>query len=197
MNWAKIHDFWILADEIYAELVYDDSFVSFASLTGLKERTVLLNGFSKAFAMTGWRLGYMCGPTHFISRALKIHQYSIMCAPIMSQYAGMEALKHARVAIWDMKASYLARRDFVVSSLIDMGLEVCVPEGAFYCFPSIRSTGLSSEDFCMKLLETEQVAVVPGTAFGVSGEGFIRCCYATSMDDLKIAMARMRRFVNE
>lgn len=194
---AQKYDLWIMSDEIYGELTYDQDYVSFASLPGMKERTVLLNGFSKAFAMTGWRLGYLCGPEDLISRALKIHQYSIMCASILSQYAGIEALKNAQKDVIDMVKSYKFRRNLFVKELNLLGLETAVPGGAFYCFPNIQKTGLTSEEFALRLLQEEKVAVVPGNVFGLGGEGYIRCCYATSLDLLKEALKRMKRFVQK
>jgi aminotransferase len=194
---AKKHDFWVLSDEIYADLTYDGSFTSIAALPDMKERTILLSGFSKAFAMTGWRLGYLCGPDELLKRALKIHQYAIMCAPTMAQYAGIEAMQNAQGDVKDMRESYHQRRNLVVGRFNDMGLKTVMPEGAFYCFPSIKSTGLSSQDFALQLLKSKKVAVVPGTAFGKNGEGFVRCCYATSLRDLKTATQRIKEFIAE
>lgn len=191
---ARKHDLWVLSDEVYAELTYDEAYTSFASLPHMKERTVLLNGFSKAFAMTGWRLGYICAPRPLVERVLKIHQYCMLCAPIMSQYAAIEALKNSLPQVEEMKKSYQARRNFFVSGLQDAGYETFLPEGAFYCFPSIQHTGLSSEEFALELLKQHKVAVVPGSVFGAGGEGYIRCCYATGMDQLKEALARISTF---
>jgi aminotransferase len=190
------HDLIVLTDEIYSELRYDGvKHVSIASLPGMKERTVLLHGFSKAFAMTGFRLGYACAPQPIIEAMMKIHQYSMLCAPIMSQNAALEALENGAPAMMAMRESYHQRRDFMVKRLNAMGLSCHTPGGAFYVFPDIRSTGLSSKDFATKLLEAENVAAVPGSAFGASGEGFLRCCYATAFDDLRTAMDKMERFV--
>ncbi|NWK54238.1 aminotransferase class I/II-fold pyridoxal phosphate-dependent enzyme [Verrucomicrobiaceae bacterium N1E253] len=192
------HDLIVLSDEIYCELRYDahDPHCSIASLPGMKERTVLLHGFSKAFAMTGFRLGYACAPQPLIEAMMKIHQYAMLCAPITSQAAALEALEHGEAAMLKMRDSYHQRRDYVVSKLNEMeGIRCHCPGGAFYVFPDIRETGLSSKEFAMRLLEAEDVAAVPGDAFGDAGQGFLRCCYATSFDELKEAMTRMKRFV--
>jgi aminotransferase len=191
------HDIMVLSDEIYCELRYDadDVHVSIASLPGMKERTILLHGFSKAFAMTGFRLGYACAPTPLIEAMMKIHQYAMLCAPITSQAAALEALENGEPAMLKMRDCYHHRRDFVVSRLNEIGLDCHLPGGAFYVFPDIRKTGLTSKDFAMRLLEAENVAAVPGDAFGEAGEGFLRCCYATSFDELKTAMNRIERFV--
>lgn len=193
---AVKHDLIVLADEIYSELRYDGvRHVSIASLPGMKERTILMHGFSKAFAMTGFRLGYACAPQPIIEAMMKIHQYSMLCAPIMSQNAALEALENGGPAVEKMKDSYHMRRDFLVKRLNEIGLECHLPGGAFYVFPDIRGTGRSSQDFAMGLLEEESVAAVPGGAFGPSGEGFLRCCYATGMNDLRTAMDAMERYV--
>lgn len=190
------HDLIVLSDEIYSELRYDGKrHVSIASLPGMKERTVLLHGFSKAYAMTGFRLGYACAPKPIIEAMMKIHQYSMLCASIMSQNAALEALENGAEAMEEMRRSYHQRRDFLVKRLNEIGLECHLPGGAFYVFPDIRSTGLSSKEFAMRLLEAESVACVPGSAFGPSGEGFLRCCYATAFDDIRTATDRMERFV--
>lgn len=191
------HDLMVLTDEIYSELRYDatEEHVSIASLPGMKERCVLLHGFSKAFAMTGFRLGYACAPQPITEAMMKIHQYSMLCAPIMSQMAAIEALENGAPEVAKMRDAYHQRRDFLVKRLNQMGLECHSPGGAFYTFPDIRGTGLTSKEFAMRLLEEEGVAAVPGSAFGVSGEGFLRCCYATGFDDLKLAMDKMERFV--
>lgn len=190
------HDLIVLTDEIYSELRYgDDKHVSIASLPGMRERTVLLHGFSKAFAMTGFRLGYACAPQPIIEAMMKIHQYAMLCAPIMSQNAAIEALENGKSAMETMKASYHQRRDFLVRRLNEIGLECHLPGGAFYVFPDIRSTGLSSKEFATRLVEEENVACVPGDAFGPSGEGFLRCCYATAFDDIRTATDRIERFV--
>lgn len=190
------HDLIVLSDEIYCELRYDEEdHLSIASLPGMRERTVLLHGFSKAFAMTGFRLGYACAPQPVIEAMMKIHQYSMLCAPIMSQMAAIEALENGLPEVERMRESYKQRRDFVVRRLNGMGIDCHSPGGAFYVFPDIRETGLDSKRFAMQLLEEESVAAVPGTAFGPSGEGFLRCCYATAFEDLKTAMDRMEAFV--
>ncbi len=190
------HDLIVMTDEIYSELRYDGSpALSIASLPGMQERTILLHGFSKAFAMTGFRLGYACAPQPIIEAMMKIHQYSMLCAPIMSQNAAIEALEHGTPAMIEMRNSYHQRRDFLVRRLNEIGLDCHTPGGAFYVFPDIRSTGLSSKEFAMRLLEEENIACVPGGAFGPSGEGFLRCCYATAFDDIRTAMNRMEQFV--
>lgn len=191
------HDLIVLSDEIYCELRYDADHphVSIASLPGMKERTILLHGFSKAFAMTGFRLGYACAPAPLIEAMMKIHQYAMLCAPITSQAAALEALENGGDAMITMRDSYHQRRDYVVDRLNQMGINCHLPGGAFYVFPDIRQTGMQSQQFAMELLESENVAAVPGDAFGVAGEGFLRCCYATSFDELKVAMDRIQRFV--
>jgi aminotransferase len=190
------HDLIVVTDEIYSELRYDDeAHVSIAALPGMRERTILLHGFSKAFAMTGFRLGYACAPQPIIEAMMKIHQYSMLCAPIMSQNAAIEALENGTPAMIEMRTAYHQRRDFLVRRLNEIGLDCHSPGGAFYVFPDIRSTGLSSKEFAMKLLEEENVACVPGGAFGASGEGFLRCCYATAFEDIRTATDRIERFV--
>ena len=190
------HDLIVISDEIYSELRYgDDPHVSIASLPGMWERTILLHGFSKAFAMTGFRLGYACAPEPIIEAMMKIHQYSMLCAPIMSQNAALEALENGAPAMIEMRDSYHHRRDFLVRRLNEIGLDCHLPGGAFYVFPDVRSTGLSSMEFAMKLLEEESVACVPGGAFGPSGEGFLRCCYATAFEDIRTATDKIERFV--
>ncbi|RYL94942.1 aminotransferase [Sporolactobacillus sp. THM7-4] len=189
------HDLLVLSDEIYAELVYDGNYTSFAAIRGMRERTILVSGFSKNLAMTGWRLGYVCTPAEITEGLLKIHQYAIMSAPTMAQYAGIEGLKTGREDIDEMRKSYRQRRNYIVQSLNEIGLSCHKPEGAFYTFPSIESTGLNSEQFATRLLHAEKVVVVPGNAFGKSGEGHVRCSYATSMEQLQEAMKRIRRFV--
>ncbi|MDD5956196.1 MAG: aminotransferase class I/II-fold pyridoxal phosphate-dependent enzyme [Lachnospiraceae bacterium] len=189
------HDIYVMTDEIYSELTYQMDHVSIASLPGMKERTVYINGFSKAFAMTGWRLGYACAPEVILKQMLKIHQFAIMCAPTTSQYAGIEAVKHCDREVEDMKMQYNERRVYVLQRLRGMGLTCFEPYGAFYAFPSIKSTGMTSDDFATTLLKTEKVAVVPGTAFGDCGEGFIRISYAYSMENLKIALDRIEKFL--
>ncbi|WP_163538501.1 aminotransferase [Gracilibacillus sp. YIM 98692] len=191
------HDLLVISDEIYAELSYDDQAASIASINGMTDRTVVISGFSKSFAMTGWRLGYAVGPTDIIRAMTKIHQYTMMCAPTMAQHGALEALRNGNDSVMEMKTSYRQRRNLVVKALNEMGLSCHLPGGAFYVFPSIRETGLSSETFAQKLLEEEGVAVVPGHVFGESGEGYIRCSYATSIKQLDEAMKRMNRFVEK
>ena len=191
------HDLIVLTDEIYGELSYDQTHVSFVSVPGMKERTVYLHGFSKAWAMTGFRLGFACAPPELTDAMMKIHQYTMLCAPILSQRAALEALKNPAEDIVEMRDSYAVRRNYMHSAFVDMGLDCVLPGGAFYMFPTIGKFGMSSYDFAMKLLEAEDVAVVPGTAFGPCGEGSIRCCYATSLDDIKEAMTRIGRFVGQ
>ncbi len=193
----KEHDLYVISDEIYAELTYSGRHFSIAALPGMKERTVVINGFSKAYAMTGWRLGYTLAPAEITAVAKKIHQYAIMCSPTVSQYAGVEAARNGDADIEKMKEAYNQRRRFLVQSFREMGLSCFEPEGAFYVFPSIQATGLSSEEFALKLLEEQKVAVVPGNAFGESGEGFIRCSYAYSIDELKLAVQRIGKFVEK
>ena len=192
---AKKYDLVVLTDEIYSELNYDGNHISIASLPGMKERTIFLHGFSKAFAMTGWRVGYVCAPAAMTAAMMRIHQYSIMCAPTVAQEAALEALKNGGNAMLEMKESYRSRRDFFVRGLNDAGLQCLLPHGAFYAFASVKNTGLSSEEFAEKLLRAEHVAVVPGEAFGPGGAGFIRCCYATSAEELQEALIRIKRFV--
>jgi len=189
------HDLVVLSDEIYAELAYDDEFASFASIRGMYERTVVLNGFSKSFAMTGWRLGFLCAPKEFAEAMLKIHQYAIMCASSMAQFAALDALKNGMDDVEDMRRSYRARRNYIVKSFNELGLECHIPGGAFYAFPSIKSTGLSSEEFAERLLLEEKVAVVPGNVFGESGEGHVRASYASSIEQLQEAVKRIRSFL--
>lgn len=190
------HDLIVISDEIYSELRYDEEeHLSIAALPGMRERTILLHGFSKAFAMTGFRLGYACAPTVLIEAMMKIHQYGILCAPITSQAAALEALTGGEDLYLSMKESYHQRRDFLVERFNEMGIDCHCPGGAFYVFPDISKFGLSSKDFAIGLLESEQVAAVPGDAFGESGEGFLRCCYATGMDDLKSAMDSIERYI--
>ncbi|MED1439913.1 aminotransferase [Aeribacillus composti] len=191
---AKRYDLLVVADEIYAELCYEDEYVSMPSIEGMKERTILISGFSKGFAMTGWRLGYIAADRVFARAMLKVHQYSIMCAPTMAQYAALEALENDEDVLY-MRKSYQRRRNYIVQSLNEAGLFCHLPGGAFYAFPSIKSTGLSSEEFAERLLLEEKVAVVPGNVFGQSGEGYIRCSYASSMEQLQEAMKRIKRFV--
>jgi aminotransferase len=195
---AVKHDLLVFTDEIYSELLYDNrKHKSIVEFPGMRERTVLLHGFSKAFAMTGWRLGYACAPAPLREAMMKIHQYCMLCAPIMSQMAGIEALKMGETAYEDMRQSYEQRRNLIVSRLNGMGLHCFNPGGAFYVFPDIRSTGLSSKEFAIQLLEKKSVAVVPGSAFSSAGEGFVRCCYATAPELIAKAMDLMEEFVNE
>jgi aminotransferase len=192
---AVKHDLVVLTDEIYSELTYDElPHHSIASLPGMKERTVFLHGFSKAFAMTGWRIGYACGPADIIEAMMKIHQYSILCAPIMAQEAAIEALEHGQRSVARMREEYRLRRNFIVSSLNEAGFPCHLPRGAFYVFPDIRETGLPSKEFSLRLLDSKKVAVVPGTAFGPGGEGFVRCSYATSMEKIRLAIKRISEF---
>ena len=189
-------DLFVISDEIYSELTYaKEDHVSIASLPGMKERTVLINGFSKSYAMTGWRLGYACAPELILKQMLKIHQFAIMCAPTTSQYAAVEALKNGDKDVAEMRGAYDQRRRYLVKALRDMGFDCYEPQGAFYVFPSIKKFGMTSDEFALKLLEEEKVAVVPGTAFGDCGEGYLRISYAYSLNDLKRALERMERFV--
>ena len=188
-------DIFVMSDEIYSELTYKDKHVSIVSIPGMKERTLLINGFSKAYAMTGWRLGYACGPKELIKQMTKIHQYAIMCAPTTSQYAAIEALKNGDNDVKEMRTAYNQRRRFLINAFREMGLECFEPYGAFYVFPCIKEFGMTSEEFATRFLREEKVATVPGTAFGDSGEGFLRISYAYSLDTLKIAMERLKNFV--
>ncbi len=197
---AKIiieNDIYVMSDEIYAELTYKGEHVSIASLDGMKERTILINGFSKAYAMTGWRLGYACAPKEIIRQMTKIHQFAIMCAPTTSQYAAVEALKNGDDDVESMRQAYNQRRRFLLNAFREMGLECFEPYGAFYVFPCIKEFGMTSEEFATRFLEEERVAAIPGNAFGESGEGFLRISYAYSLDNLKIAMERLKRFVEK
>ena len=191
------HDIYVMSDEIYAELSYKEKHVSIAQLPGMKERTILINGFSKAFAMTGWRLGYACGPEAIIEQMTKIHQYAIMCAPTTSQYAAVEALRNGDRDVAEMCTAYNQRRRFLVHAFREMGLPCFEPYGAFYIFPCIREFGMSSDDFAMRFLKEEGVAVVPGTAFGDCGEGYLRISYAASLENLRTAMERLGHFLEK
>jgi len=193
---AKHHRLLVISDEIYAKLVYGVEHTSVASLPGMKENTILLGGFSKAYAMTGWRIGYAAAPREIIAAMTKIHQYTMMCVPTMAQFAAIEALKSGEGNVAEMVADYDKRRLVMVKGLRDIGLSCFEPKGAFYAFPSIKSTGLTSDEFAERLLSEERVAVVPGSAFGQCGEGYVRCCYATSLPDIEEALTRMKRFVN-
>jgi len=193
---ANKYNLFVISDEIYAHLTYDGKHICLASLPGMVERTLLLNGFSKAYAMTGWRLGYAAGPADVIAAMTKIHQYTMLCAPITAQKAAIEALRNGAVERERMVDQYNQRRRVIVSGLNRIGLPCVEPKGAFYAFPSITGTGMSSEEFCEALLKEEKVAVVPGNAFGKTGEGYIRCSYASSIDKIKEALNRMERFLN-
>ena len=190
-------DIFVLSDEIYSELSYKGDHVTIASIPGMKERTILINGFSKAYAMTGWRLGYACGPREIIEQMTKIHQFAIMCAPTTSQYAAVEAMRNGDTDVATMREAYDQRRRYLVNAFKEMGLECFEPYGAFYIFPCIKEFGMTSEEFAERFLMEEKVAVVPGTAFGDSGEGFLRISYAYSLQTLKAALARLERFVEK
>lgn len=194
---VKENDIYVMSDEIYSELTYKGEHVSIASIEGMKERTILINGFSKAYAMTGWRLGYACAPKEIIKQMTKIHQFAIMCAPTTSQYAAVEALKNGDDDVKIMREEYNRRRRFLMNSFREMGLDCFEPYGAFYVFPCIKEFGMTSEEFATRFLEEEHVAAVPGNAFGDSGEGFLRISYAYSLENLKIAMERLKRFVGK
>ena len=189
------HDLLVITDEIYAELSYDQEHLSISSLPGMKERTILLHGFSKTWAMTGYRIGYACAPAELSEAMMKIHQYTMLCAPILSQEAAVEALRMPDTDIREMKSACQRHRNYMYKSLRNMGIPCHKPVGAFYAFPDIRGFGMPAKDFALRLLNEERVAVVPGTAFGESGEGHIRCCYATGLDDIKVAMERMDAFL--
>ena len=190
-------DIMVISDEIYAELTYGQRHASMANIPDMYERTIVINGFSKAYSMTGWRLGYICGPKELIAAMTKLHQYGIMSAPTTSQYAAIEAMEHGDKDIQDMKDEYDGRRRFIVDGFRKLGLDCFEPRGAFYCFPCIKSTGLTSEQFCEQLILEEKVAVIPGSAFGPGGEGFVRACYAASMKDLGEALNRIERFLTK
>ena len=191
------HDIYVMSDEIYAELTYKGEHVSIASLPGMQERTLLINGFSKAYAMTGWRMGYVCGPENIIAQMTKIHQFAIMCAPTTGQFAAVDALKNGDPDIAEMRTAYNQRRRYLMNAFREMGLECFEPYGAFYVFPCIKEFGMTSEEFATRFLEEEKVAVVPGTAFGDCGEGFLRISYAYSLENLKIAIGRLEHFVKK
>lgn len=193
----KKHDIFVISDEIYSELCYTDQHVSIANIEGMQERTILINGFSKSYAMTGWRLGYACGPKEIIEQMTKIHQFCIMCAPTTSQYAAVEALKNGDEDVQNMREAYNQRRRYLVHAFKEMGLECFEPFGAFYMFPCIMEFGMTSDEFATRFLMEEKVAVVPGTAFGDCGEGFIRISYAYSLDNLKLAIGRLQHFVEK
>ena len=191
------HDLYVMSDEIYGELTYKGKHVSIAAIPGMKERTIVINGFSKAYAMTGWRLGYACGPEDIIRQMTKIHQFAIMCAPTTSQYAAVEALRNGDDDIVEMCTAYNQRRRYLLNAFREMGLDCFEPYGAFYVFPCIKEFGMTSDEFATRFLAEEKVAVVPGTAFGDSGEGFLRISYAYSLEKLKVAIGRLERFVNK
>jgi len=189
------HNLLVITDEIYAELTFEGDHVSIASLPGMLERTIFLHGFSKAYAMTGFRIGYACGPVEIIEAMMKIHQYSMLCASIISQEAAIEAIEHGESDTVEMREQYRLRRNYIVKALNEIGLKCHLPRGSFYAFPSIQSTRLTSKEFAVRLLEQEKVACVPGSAFGPGGEGYLRCCFAAALDQIEIAMQRMQRFV--
>ena len=190
------NDIYVISDEIYSELSYKGDHVSIASLPGMYDRTIVINGFSKSFAMTGWRLGYAAGPELIIEQMVKLHQYAIMCAPTTSQYAAVQALRNGEDDVEMMRDAYNQRRRYLLSCMREMNLECFEPFGAFYIFPNIKRLGMSSDEFALRLLKEEKVAVVPGTAFGKCGEGFIRISYAYSLDNLKTAIERVKHFIN-
>lgn len=193
---VKKHQIWVLSDEVYCELVYDENkHCSIGSFPGMKDYTIVLNGFSKAFAMTGWRIGYLCCSAELMDQVFKLHQYSTICAPIMSQYAALEGLRTGWAEVERMRVSYQQRRNLMYKAFVEMGLEVVEPEGAFYIFPNISSTGLTAEEFATRLIEEYQVAVVPGDVFGAGGTGYIRCCYATDINKIKLAVERIAAMV--
>lgn len=193
---VKRHNLLVITDEIYAELTFEGEHASIASLPGMAERTIFLHGFSKAYAMTGFRIGYACGPAEIIEAMMRIHQYSMLCASIISQEAAVEAIQNGAADMLEMRDQYRLRRNFIVKAFNDMGLKCHLPRGSFYAFPSIGATGLRSKEFAVKLLEEEKVACVPGSAFGPGGEGYLRCCFATSLEQIEVAMERMGRFVS-
>ncbi len=196
-EFVKEHDLYVISDEIYSELSYKGAHVSIASLPGMRERTIVINGFSKGYAMTGWRLGYCCGPEVILKQMIKLHQFAIMCAPTNSQYAAVEGLRHCGDEVEEMRKAYNQRRRFLMHEFKRMGLECFEPFGAFYVFPSIKEFKMTSEEFATRLLYEEKVAVVPGTAFGDCGEGFLRISYAYSLEDLKIALGRLEHFIEK
>ena len=196
-EWICQKDLFVISDEIYSELTYDGDHVSIASIPGMSERTLVINGFSKAFSMTGWRLGYGAGPKDLLEQMTKVHQFAIMCAPTTSQYAAIEALRNCDRAVEEMRQEYNRRRRLVVASLREMGLSCNDPGGAFYVFPSIQSTGMTSEAFCQDLLHHKKIAVVPGDAFGASGEGYVRISYAYSVEQLRLALGRIAEYMQE
>jgi aminotransferase len=194
---ARRHNLLVMTDEIYSELTFEGGHTSIASFRGMKERTIFLHGFSKAYAMTGFRIGYACGPAEIIEAMMRIHQYSMLCASIISQEAALEAIQHGEADTLAMREQYRVRRNFIVNAFNQIGLQCHLPRGSFYAFPCIRSTGLNSKEFALRLLESQKVACVPGSAFGPSGEGFLRCCFATSLDRIETASERIARFVQQ
>jgi aminotransferase len=196
-DFACERDLLVITDEIYGELTYDAPHTSIVSLPGLRDRTVFLHGFSKAWAMTGFRLGYACGPADLIEAMMKIHQYTMLCASSLSQKAALEALARPETDVTEMVNEYRRRRNFLVGAFRDLGIECHQPLGAFYAFPSVSRFGLPAKDFALRLLHEEKVAVVPGTAFGDCGEGFVRCAYATSLENIKEAVKRIQRFISK
>lgn len=195
---VKKHQLWVISDEVYSELVYDgNKHTSIGSFPGMKDYTVVLNGFSKSFAMTGWRIGFLCCPADLMDQVYKLHQYSSICAPIMSQYAALEGLRNGWSEVERMRVSYQQRRNLMYKAFTELRLPVTEPDGAFYMFPSISSTGLSAEEFATRLIEEKKVAVVPGTVFGAGGEGCVRCCYATDIEKIKVALERIAELVEE
>ena len=195
-KFVEEHDLYVLSDEIYSELSYKGKHVSIASFPGMRERTIVINGFSKGFAMTGWRLGYCCGPENILKQMIKLHQFAIMCAPTNSQYAAVEGLRHCGEEVEEMRKAYDQRRRFLMHEFKRIGLDCFEPFGAFYVFPDIRKFGMTSDEFASRLLYEEKIAVVPGTAFGACGEGFLRISYAYSLEDLKVALERIEHFIN-
>lgn len=194
-EFVQEHDLIVISDEIYSELTYGRDHVSIGSLPGMKDRTLIINGFSKAFAMTGWRLGYVAGPRVIMEQMTKVHQFCIMAAPTTSQYAAIEAMRSCDDEVEEMRNAYNQRRRYLVHAFKEMGLECFEPEGAFYIFPSIKKFGMSSEEFATKLLNEEKIAIVPGSAFGECGEGYLRVSYAYSIEELKEALGRLERFI--
>jgi len=188
------HNLLVITDEIYAELTFEGEHISMATLPGMKERTLFLHGFSKAYAMTGFRIGYACGPAELIEAMMRIHQYSMLCASVISQEAALEAIQHGEADTVEMREQYRLRRNFIVNAFNAMGLACHLPRGSFYAFPCVKSTGLGSKEFAVKLLEQEKIACVPGSAFGPGGEGYLRCCFATALDQIQTATERMARF---
>jgi len=194
---ARRHNLLVMSDEIYSELTFEGEHTSIAALPGMKARTIFLHGFSKAYAMTGFRIGYACGPPEIIEAMMRIHQYSMLCASSISQEAALEAIQHGGADTVEMREQYRLRRNFIVGAFNQMGLPCHLPRGSFYAFPCIRSAGLTSKEFALRLLESEKVACVPGSAFGPSGEGYLRCCFATALDQIEVACERIAHFVKK